>query len=329
MRLVTSMVSESLKAAGARRSELSSRSPTSALLREGRLPEPAKITSSMPEPRMFLNELSPITQRRASTRFDLPQPFGPTTPVSPGSILNSALSQKLLKPVRRKRLNFIRRDPSIRLGAAFCAVHIASWPARIIFARLRHGLAAISESRNQPRRSTNLCETEGSPKCRRRGLVASGSHLRPIPRERTRSPSLGPCLPVAAHPVLERAELLEPNRPARVHAPGGDADLGAEAELSAVGELGRGVVQDDRRIDLLQEPLGHGPVLGHDAVGVMRAVGLDVVDRRIETVDDANGDDRVEIFGAPVLFARRRHPPIGLARGRIAAHGAACLDQGV
>ena len=56
---------------------------------------------------MFLYELSPITQRKASTRFDLPQPFGPTTPVSPGSILNSALSQKLLKPVRRRRSNFI------------------------------------------------------------------------------------------------------------------------------------------------------------------------------------------------------------------------------
>ncbi len=32
------------------------------------------------------SEASPITQRTASTRFDLPQPFGPTTPVSPGSI---------------------------------------------------------------------------------------------------------------------------------------------------------------------------------------------------------------------------------------------------
>src|SRR5208337_1654668 len=107
MRRVTSIVWCSLKAAGAVRSELSSRSPTSAMLREGRLPEPEKMTSSMPEPRMALNELSPITQRRASTRFDLPQPFGPTTPVKPDSILNSAASQKLLKPVRRKRSNFI------------------------------------------------------------------------------------------------------------------------------------------------------------------------------------------------------------------------------
>src|SRR5271167_1327952 len=96
------------------------------MLRDGRRPEPAKITSSMPEPRMFLYDLSPITQRRASTRFDLPQPFGPTTPVRPGSILNSALSQKLLKPVRRKCSNFI--VVTLRSGTAHCA------PLTIVFA---------------------------------------------------------------------------------------------------------------------------------------------------------------------------------------------------
>ena len=43
--------------------------------------------------------------------------------------------------------------------------------------------------------------------------------------------------------------------------PGGDADLGSEAELAAVGELGRGVVQHDGRIDLRQEALGRGVVV--------------------------------------------------------------------
>ena len=71
---------------------------TSAWLRPGRAPEPAKITSSMPSPRMALAELAPITQRSASSRFDLPQPFGPTTPVSPGSMRNSVGSTKDLKP---------------------------------------------------------------------------------------------------------------------------------------------------------------------------------------------------------------------------------------
>src|SRR5258708_30077230 len=101
MRRTTSSTGASLKAAGARRSELSMVSATSAWLRDGRLPEPAKITSSMPPARMALAEFAPITQRSASSRFDLRQPFGPTTPVTPGSIRNSVGSTKDLKPERR------------------------------------------------------------------------------------------------------------------------------------------------------------------------------------------------------------------------------------
>jgi hypothetical protein len=56
------------------------------------------MTSSMPAPRIDLGELSPITQRMASSTFDLPQPLGPTTPVRPGSMRSSAGSTKLLKP---------------------------------------------------------------------------------------------------------------------------------------------------------------------------------------------------------------------------------------
>ena len=80
-------------------------------------------------------------------------------------------------------------------------------------------------------------------------------------------------------------------------------------------------------IDLAEEALRGGLVLGHDAIGVMRPVGLDVLDRRLQTVDDAQSDDRVEIFGPPIVFARRRHARVGLAGGRIAAHRAARLDQ--
>src|ERR1044072_2968084 len=59
----------------------------------------------MPPARIALAELAPITQRRASSRFDLPQPFGPTMPVSPGSIRNSVGSTKDLKPERRRGWN--------------------------------------------------------------------------------------------------------------------------------------------------------------------------------------------------------------------------------
>ena len=98
MRRVISRLSLSLNAAGAKRSPLSMISETSAKLRAGRVEAPAKITSSMDPPRIALCRFSPMTQRSASSRFDLPQPFGPTTPVSPSAIIKSVGSTKLLKP---------------------------------------------------------------------------------------------------------------------------------------------------------------------------------------------------------------------------------------
>ena len=84
---------------------------TSAKLRAGREAAPAKITSSIPSPRIAEARFSPITQRSASRRFDLPQPFGPTTPVSPSWMIRSVGSTKLLKPLRRRRVK--------RKGVAF------------------------------------------------------------------------------------------------------------------------------------------------------------------------------------------------------------------
>ena len=71
----------------------------------------------------------------------------------------------------------------------------------------------------------------------------------------------GPHLARAPHDVLERGELLDADGPARVQAAGGDADLGAHAELAAVGELGRGVVQHDRAVEAGEEAIGGGLVL--------------------------------------------------------------------
>ncbi|PAV92538.1 hypothetical protein WR25_22146 [Diploscapter pachys] len=85
-------------------SAASSRIDTSAKARGGRVAVPAKMTSSIPAPRSDLALDSPIVQRSASSRLDLPQPFGPTTPVSPGSIWRSAGSTKLLNPAMRSRL---------------------------------------------------------------------------------------------------------------------------------------------------------------------------------------------------------------------------------
>ena len=79
------------------------------MLRPVRLPLPEKITSSISAPRIFFDELSPITQRKASTRLDLPQPFGPTMPVSPGSIRKSVEFGKRFEAGNMKFFKFHRR----------------------------------------------------------------------------------------------------------------------------------------------------------------------------------------------------------------------------
>ena len=58
-----------------------------------------------------------------------------------------------------------------------------------------------------------------------------------------------PHLAGAAHHVLEGGELLDADRAARMQPAGGDADLRAHAELAAVGELRRGIVQHDRAVE--------------------------------------------------------------------------------
>src|SRR5215813_2081025 len=60
-------------------------SVTSARPRAGRPEVPAKTTSSILPPRSGLTPCSPMTQEKASTTFDLPEPFGPTMQVMPGS----------------------------------------------------------------------------------------------------------------------------------------------------------------------------------------------------------------------------------------------------
>ena len=63
-------------------SELSNNSSTDAEPTGFLALDPLNITSVIESPRSRLAELSPMTQRTASMTFDLPQPFGPTTPTS-------------------------------------------------------------------------------------------------------------------------------------------------------------------------------------------------------------------------------------------------------
>src|SRR5436190_10938642 len=102
-----------------------------------------------------------------------------------------------------------------------------------------------------------------------------------------------PCLPGAVNAIFEARQLLGADRTAGVEFAGGNPDLRAKAELAAVGELRRCVVQHDRGIDLAEEFLRSAGVFGHDRIGMMRAVIVDMRDRLVETVDHSRRDDRV------------------------------------
>src|SRR6202012_3674372 len=75
-------------------------SATSARPSGARLAVPAKMTSSILPPRRLFAPCSPITQERASTTLDLPEPLGPTTQVIPGSRRRGGAEANDLKPRR-------------------------------------------------------------------------------------------------------------------------------------------------------------------------------------------------------------------------------------
>ena len=58
------------------------------------------MTSSIFWQRTRSGAWAPSTQPMASTTFDLPEPLGPTTTVTPGSSSSVVVSAKDLKPLR-------------------------------------------------------------------------------------------------------------------------------------------------------------------------------------------------------------------------------------
>ena len=98
-------------------------------------------------------------------------------------------------------------------------------------------------------------------------------HVKPLPAREKVAPAPAEFsrsdLPRSVYAILEAGQLLDAHRPARMEAAGGDADLGAEAELAAIGELGRGVVQHNRGIDLVEEFFRRSMIFRHDRIGVV------------------------------------------------------------
>ena len=149
--------------------------------------------------------------------------------------------------------------------------------------------------------STSLCggtaagtkRTSSSPSASRTSSAARrcprwiGSNVpprMPMPPLRCSVPDLAG----AAHQVLVGRQLAQTHRSACVQPVGADPDLGAEAELEAVGEAGGGVDEHRGRVDALEEARGGAVVLGDDGFGQLRAVRLDECERVVERRDDVD-----------------------------------------
>ena len=92
---------------------------------------------------MFVRRLSSapraigIVGANVGANKDFPQPFGPTTPVRPGSIMKSVGSTNDLKPWRRRRVSFMNTDLAWP-GANLPAVTIP-WKAMSVCGRTASG----------------------------------------------------------------------------------------------------------------------------------------------------------------------------------------------
>src|SRR6516165_8225181 len=112
------------------------------------------------------------------------------------------------------------------------------------------------------------------------------------------------CLSVSAYAVVEAGQLFDSDRSSRMQPPGGNADFRTEAELAAVRELRRSIMQHDRGVHFAQEFFCRFAVFGHDRIGVMRTIAFNVGNGGVDAVDHAGGQNGVKIFSAPIFFAR-------------------------
>src|SRR3954468_13321120 len=136
-----------------------------------------------------------------------------------------------------------------------------------------------------------------------------------VPPRRPSRAKLGADLAVAVDQIASRAQLAQADRPARVQLLRRVADLGAHAELAAVGEARRRVDVDAGRVDAeLERPSGIA-IARDDRLRMARRVTPDVLDRLLEGVDHADREIQGQVLVRPVGLAGDVH--VGEQRSRL------------
>ncbi|MFM1944882.1 MAG: hypothetical protein RI897_3864 [Verrucomicrobiota bacterium] len=100
---------------------------------------------------------------------------------------------------------------------------------------------------------------------------------------------------------FDGGEFFESHGAAGADFVGADPDFCAHTELVTVGEAGGGVPVDGGGVDGGEEFPGGGFVGSDDAIGVVAAVAVDVMDGGVDALDRADIEDEVVIFRVVVL----------------------------
>ena len=82
----------------------------------------------------------------------------------------------------------------------------------------------------------------------------------------------------------------------------GDANFRTHSKFTPIGELGRGIVHQDRAVDPFKKLVTHGHIFAHHAFCMRRAIGLDMFNRRVHICNGLGGNNAVQIFLAPILI---------------------------
>ena len=94
---------------------------------------------------------------------------------------------------------------------------------------------------------------------------------------------------LAGYRVLVRYQSLKAYWAARVQLRCADAHFGAESVSEAIGEPRRAVAVYAGGVDELHETVGSCVILGHDGVGMVRSVTVDVGNGLVDVGDDLDG----------------------------------------
>lgn len=141
---------------------------------------------------------------------------------------------------------------------------------------------------NTPARAHNTAVTPGADRSRGQSPVLLSSNLA-----------------ISADDIFICCDFAEPAGAAGVEAVGADADLGTQAQFSAVVEASARVDDHRGRIHQLLEFPGSFQTARDNGVGVGGAVVADVSYRVVDGVNNAHIDDQVEVFSVIVLFGGR------------------------